>query len=80
MKLDDFKQQIPTPVEFNPEDKDHLMSYYLLKYKGKQTTRRFNLPRPFNSVLAVMEHRIGQKALQDSIVGESLNFNYSIQF
>jgi hypothetical protein len=80
MKLDTYiREKIPHPIEFNPKDIEHMTAYYKLKYKGKQGPLRFNVPRPFNNVIAVMEHSIAQHHITTVTKLDNLDFTYGYQ-
>jgi hypothetical protein len=79
MKLDTYIKSIPVEVNFNPTNKEHLTAYYSLKYLGKQLNYRFNIPRPFNNVISMMEHYIGQYHLSN-VLNCPLSLDYGVKF
>ena len=61
-------------VEFEPSNTDHLLAYYSLKYKGKQSAMRFKTHPGFQDVLSTMQFKISQAYLKQTL-GE-LDFRY----
>lgn len=62
-------------VDFDPRSPAHLRAYHTLKFKGRQTSLRFNIQRPFPDVMSMMQHKIAQEYLTDNF-GPGMDFKY----
>jgi hypothetical protein len=63
-------------ITFDPKLQEHLQAYYTLHYRGKQSNLRFRLEKPFTNVVAMMQHKICEMQLQQSIKGFALDLRY----
>lgn len=62
-------------VTFDPSNKEHLMAYYNLRYKGKMhPTLRFEVKKNFPDVISTMHHAIAEELLRTRL--GTLDFEY----
>lgn len=63
-------------VTFDPKIAEHLQAYYSLHYRGRQTNLRFRLEKPFTNIVSMMQHKICQEHLHNTMKNFALNLNY----